>query len=82
MKRMFVVLYVVMLALFAVGCDTRSQKDRLREWEKEQGNLVVANMHYIQDARTGLCFAHVFREWSLATVPCEAVPSHLLLVVR
>lgn len=48
-------------------------------------NEVVLDIRYIKDSRTSLCFAY---RWggdlhggpSLATVPCEAIPAHLLTV--
>jgi hypothetical protein len=40
-------------------------------------------MKYVQDRRIGLCFAYMreYKQFSLATVPCEKVPTGLLLAL-
>lgn len=36
------------------------------------------HLNYVQDPRTGLCFARLRNTNSLAHVPCEAIPPRLL----
>lgn len=45
-------------------------------------NQIVNNIWYVKDPRTNLCFAYCYYldGMALATVPCEAIPPHLLTV--
>lgn len=89
MKKTFVVALVVVLTLFAVGCE-KTEEARAREENKRVQRLqnlvnsVVGNIRYTKDTRTGLCFAFYHNghntEMSIAMVPCEAVPPQLLTV--
>ena len=79
-----------------LGINLEKMKAIDREWKEEQRvkglqaatDAVVENIRYIQDPRTGLCFAYYW--WSdvrgeyraIAGVPIESVPPHLLTVAQ
>ena len=61
----------------------------IAEQNQNTVDMIVNNSVYIKDPRTGLCYicrqsntAYDFRVTTLATVPCEAVPSTLLITGR
>mgnify|MGYP001613383380 CR=1 FL=1 len=48
-------------------------------------NELVRSMTYFQDHRTGICFSYFWKRWhhggpSHATVDCEKIPAHMLIV--
>lgn len=64
-----------------------AEADRLTDWEeqmKDRAIGIVGRLNYVQDSRTGICFAvrAVGHFSMLATVPCEAVPVDLLEVTE
>lgn len=80
MKQILAVTGVAVLAFLATGCDKETQHaQRLQT----NANDVVDNIQYVKDTRTGLCFTYYWGSGlALATVPCEAIPSHLLTVAK
>jgi len=66
------------IALLSLSCRT--------DTPQEEEVYAVSNISYIQDSRTGLCFAymattaHIGKHKALATVPCDRVQK--LLPVR
>lgn len=90
MKKILAVVSVVILALFAVGCEKAEEaRARQENWRarhlQADANEVIGSIKYFKDTRTGLCFAYYWGGGgnggpALATVPCEAVPPQLLTV--
>ena len=66
----------------------RAQEEVQRvQYLQSKANEVVSGIEYIKDTRTGLCFAYWWgglysHGKSIATVPCEAIPSNLLTVAE
>ncbi len=55
--------------------------------DREAADEAIRRIRYIQDSRTGVCFAYawiggIYGGPALATVPCEQVPLSLLVVVE
>lgn len=92
MKQILVMMFVAVLAFLTTGCEkqgaakAREEAQRMQRLQ-ENANEVVVNIQYIKDPRTGLCFAYYWGGAAnggpaLATVPCEAIPPHLLTVAK
>ena len=90
--RQILAVCVVVLALFAAGCE-KSQEVRAQEENQRvqrlqaNANEVVGSIQYIKDTRTGLYFAYYWGGAgnggpALATVPCEAIPPQLLVIAK
>ncbi len=87
-----IVMCLTVLLLLVTGCESRetikANREKMRlENLKSDATMVVARIKYIKDPRTGLCFAYYWDGSlnggkALATVPCEAIPSHLLTVAK
>lgn len=92
MKQILVVMCVVLLVLLITGCGNpkviRAQKEAQEvKYRQNKVNEVVCNIQYIKDPRTGLCFAYYWGGMAnggpaLATVPCDSIPPHLLIVAK
>ena len=93
------VIILVTIFLFAVFLIGRGGDRTWKEgWEaagkvakyqaqEERAHIALAQIAYIKDQRTGLCFAITPSWWynrpaTLATIPCEIVPSNLLNAPR
>ncbi|MDP3769705.1 MAG: hypothetical protein U1A23_04915 [Candidatus Sungbacteria bacterium] len=84
---------IVLLMGLAIACarsETFHAQEEIRRVEQLQvkANKMVRSIQYVKDARTDwpLCFAYYWGGGydggpALATVPCEAIPSHLLTTV-
>ncbi|HAQ01711.1 TPA: hypothetical protein DCZ46_02930 [Candidatus Campbellbacteria bacterium] len=86
MKKISMMICVTLVAM-VLGFGTSSATTEEDTIIKEVTNT-VARIQYTKDPRTGLCFA-IYQTWvgfakiaSLSTVPCEAIPSNLLITVK
>lgn len=93
-KRVFRLGLLMVVAFFA-SCQDEHVRNRLEGPTNEEvldpaqnrAEVIVREIRYIKDASTNLCFAYYWGGSfhggpSLATVPCEAIPPHLLTVSR
>ena len=76
------VLAIILLAVYS--CRTPAETQNAQQFHLQNtANWVVKEMLYIKDPRTNICFAYYRRKGpTLATVPCEAIPPHLLGVAE
>jgi len=72
------VLAFIVIVVFAGKEEEAQRAQRLQS----VANLVVRSIQYIKDPATGLCFAYRREGRSLATVPCEAIPSQSLTTAK
>jgi hypothetical protein len=90
MQRQVAILAFVMgLTFLTPGCDqrvqTEAEKANQRRERQADVNAVVSGIQYIKDTRTNFCFAYYWGGAAnggpaLATVPCDAIPSELIMV--
>lgn len=83
MRSFLGVMCIIIFSSFATGCVDPEEVRRENQKQLQlEANRIVENMGYIKDTRTGFCFA--FHRGtggpSLATVPCQGIPSQLLVV--
>jgi uncharacterized protein (DUF2141 family) len=81
MKKMVLITMVLFLAILNLNCD-------LNAYEPKQVRTkdLAAEISYIQDKRTGLCFAVFEQEtrrdgcyrFGMSNVPCESISGKLL----
>lgn len=85
---------VLFVAIFVTGCGSSGPTPEEKTLEKAKDNQetaskLVSHLIYVKDQRTNNCFAHYSR-WSyggyyistIATIPCESVPTHLLITPK
>ena len=90
MRSISVLAFFLTITLFITGCRNEKLPDSLdSESVKRQktANLVVGNIQYIKDPRTGICFAYYWGGMAnggpaLTTVPEELIPPGLLTVAN
>lgn len=77
------VISVVILILFIFVVVHAEESQQKRSRLQVNVNRVVNSIAYIKDPRTELCFAvYCCDSMSLATVPCNSIPSRLLTVAE
>lgn len=94
-KTLLAVICVGLLSGMAVYLTIRSHDPAAEKAAKtytvavkavKNAKYIVRNMAYLKDTRTNICFAYIFGGDldgnAIATVPCESVPSSLLITVQ
>ena len=97
MRTILATILFIIAILGTNGCRKDRRSEVRKVYDAKQARLaerhaandeVIACISYVQDTRTGICFAYMWDSRSrrfaeggpaLATVPCDAIPEDLLL---
>lgn len=90
--KIFIIVALIILALFPLPAvvrilesNTQTAQEKDEKYKQLIADEVINEMQYIEDPRTGLCFAYIWRGGSrggpaMALVPKEKIPPELLRV--